>query len=242
VSVLIVHLLTAILFLAMLAPPGPASLPWTFPGDFRQRLRMSGLVVSGTIEDTFRAGSQVVDGTEVTANIAHLRVDRVFQGSAPGKELRFTWFTPGGTGYVWDGPPVADLRPGRRYMVFLKQARAGWQVSMPLFAIEVELAAMPPRGSPRDLSHVPVRQRYRALAEELKSAALAGPAGPTGMAAEPATYFSPVFDLLGGCAAPFYRRFLSSPDWKLRDEASIWLGLIHSRHLACNDPFARTPQ
>lgn len=246
-SILIVHLLTATLFLAMmLAPHGPTSLPWTFPGDFRERLRMSDLVVSGTIEETFRAGNRTMDGTEVTAHAAHVRVDRVFQGNAAGEKLRFAWSTlripTTGTGFAYSGPPLADFRPGKRYLIFLKRARAGWEVAMPLYAIDEELAATPPLGALRDLSQVPLQQRYEALAEELENAALAQPVPPPGMTGKAASYFPSVFDLLGGCAEPFYRRFLPSPSPELRGAASTWLGLIRSRHLACEEPFARAPQ
>jgi hypothetical protein len=247
VSVLIVHLLTATLLLAaMLAPPGPAFLPWTFPGDFRERLRISDLVVSGTIEGTFRAGSRTVDGTEVTAHAAHVRVDRVFQGNAAGEKLRFAWFTlrmpTTGRGFIYSGPPLADFRPGKRYLIFLKRIRSGWEVAIPVVAIEEELIATPPRSAPRDLSPVPLRQRYQEIAEELENAALAQPVPSPGMTGEAASYFPSVFDLLGGCAEPFYRRFLSSPSPELRSAASDWLGLIRSRHLACEEPFAQTPR
>ena len=233
-----------LLLAATLAAQGSTSLPWTFPGDFRERLRMSDLVVAGTVEDTSPAAGQVVDGIEMTANVAHLQVDRVIQGSAAGEELRFTWFTPGapGSGYVWDGPPVADYVPGRRYLVFLKQARAGWEVSMPLYAIEDELAATPPRGALRDLSKVPIRQRYQAVAEELENAAPAIPDPPKGMTGKAVLYFGSVFDLLGACAEPFYRRFLSSPSPELRDAASKWIELIRTRHLACKESLARVPR
>ncbi|SPE34658.1 hypothetical protein SBA2_980013 [Acidobacteriia bacterium SbA2] len=175
---------------------------------------MSDLVVSGTVEGTSRAGSKVVDGVRVTANVAHVRIDRVFQGTAAVRELPFTWFTPDIScegGYVWDGPPVADFVPGGRYLVFLKRARSGWEVAMPVYAIEEGLEATAPLGALHDLSQVPVQQRYEALAEELENAALAQPVPPPGMTGEAASYFPSIFDLLGGCAEPFYRRFLSSP-------------------------------
>jgi hypothetical protein len=238
-------LAVTMLVAAMLGSPGPTSLPWIFPGDFRERLGMSGLVVSGTIEETFREGSRTVDGTEVTANIAHVRVDRVFQGNVTGKELQFTWFTmhiqTTGRGFIYSGPPLADFRRGNRYLIFLKRGRSGWDVAMPLYAIAAELAATPPRGAPPDLSLVPPRQRYQELTEELENAALAQPVPRPGMTGEAATYFPWVFDLLGGCAEPFYRRFLSSPSPELRGAASTWLGLIRSRHLACQEPFAQAP-
>jgi hypothetical protein len=203
---------------------------------------MSDLVVSGTIEETFRVGTRTVDSTEVTANVARVRVDRVFQGSAAEERLRFTWFalrmpTTGG-GFAYSGSPLTDFRPGRRYLVFLKRARSGWEVSMPVYAIEAELAAAPPRGSLRDLSHVPLGRRYQELAEELENPAMTQPVPPPGMTGEAASYFPWVFDLLGGCAEPFYRRFLSSPSPELRAAASTWLGLIRSRRLACKEPFA----
>jgi hypothetical protein len=240
---LIVNLLAAALLTAgFLAPQASTSLPWVFPGDFRERLGISGLVVSGTIEKTLQTGTRKVDGTEVTAHVADVRIDRVFQGSAAGTELQFAWFTPGGTGYVWDGPPLADFRPGRRYLVFLKKGSAGWQVSMPLYAVEVELAATPPSGSLPDLSKAPLRQRYEALAEEMEDAALYRPVAPDGVMTQTSDYFPPVFDLLAGCAGQFYRRFLASPDPELRDAASKWLDLIRSRHLACKEPSARLPR
>jgi hypothetical protein len=187
-----------------------------------------------------------MDGTEVTVNAAHVRVDRVFQGNAAGERLRFAWFTlrmpTAGGGFAYSGPPLADFRPGKRYLIFLKRARSGLEVAVPLYAIEEELAATPPRGALPDLSQVPLQQRYQELAEELENAALAQPVPSPGMTGEAASYFPSVFDLLGGCAEPFYRRFLSSPSPELRGAASTWLGLIRSRHLACNDPFARTPQ
>jgi hypothetical protein len=41
------------------------------------------------------------------------------------------------------------------------------------------------------------------------------------------------FDLIGGCAEPFYRDFLSSPSHELRGAALDRLELIRSRHLSC---------
>jgi len=246
VSMLMMHLLTATLLLAaMLAPQASTSLPWVFPDDFRERLRMSDLVLSGTIKESIRDGSRTVDGTKVTTNVAHVRVDRVFQGNAARGMLRFTWFslymvTTGG-GFAYSGPPLADFRPGKRYLIFLKRARSGWTVSMPVYAIEAELAAAPPHGALRDLSQVPLQQQYQDLAEELEDAALAQPVPPPGMTGEAATYFPWVFDLLGGCAEPFYRRFLSSPSPELRGAASNWLGLVRTRHLACSESFAPAP-
>lgn len=222
--------------------PAPAQIrqiqmPWTFPGDFRERLRISDVVVSGTIEHTSTAGVQTVDHVELVGNVARLRVDRVFQGSAKG-EVPFVWYTlyvpPTDGSFVSSLPPTANFRPHERYLIFLKQSASGWVVAMPLYAIEVKLAPTPPSGAMDDLSQAPTDKRYEALAQELETAALLIPAPPPGLTGEAAIYFPAIFDLVGACAEPFYRRFLSSPSPELRREALIWLQLIESRQMTCN--------
>lgn len=210
------------------------------PGDFRQRLRVSDLVVSGIVKSSSPRGVQSVDGTELAANIAHLRVDRVFQGKTR-EELQFTWFTihvKGAGGFAYSGPPLANFRPRERYLVFLKRDKSGWVVAMPMYALEVELAPESPPGSLRDFSELLPEQRYEAIAEELETAALLIPAPLPGMTGEAATYFPAVFDLLGACAEPFYRRFWSSPSSELRAAATRQLQLIRSRHMTCKTALA----
>jgi hypothetical protein len=210
-------------------------LPWIFPGDFRERLRISDLVVSGTIEDTSELGLRNVDHIELDGNVARIRVDSVFEGSNV-EELQFTWFKYHATtegGMVYSGPPLADFRRHKRYLVFLKKMPSRWAVAIPLYALEVELAPTPPSHALRDFSDIPAEQKYERLAEELETAALLLPIPPRGMTGEAATYFPAVFDLLGGCAEPFYRRFSSSPSAELRGAALRWLLLIRSRHLTC---------
>ena len=131
-------LLSACLLAYMLTPHN--SFPWTMPGDSLQRLQISDVVVSGTVESLSPAGVQTVDGEELTAITARLRVDRVFQGEAE-EELRFTWFTlhmEGSGGYAYSGPPIADFRPHKRYLVFLKRDKFDWVVAMPLYALELD--------------------------------------------------------------------------------------------------------
>jgi len=224
--------------LAMMFPASSATpMPWTMPGDFRQRLHISDLVVSGTIEDVSAVGLQRIDRIELNSYVARVRVDRVFQGRA-AKEFWFTWYkhyVPAiGGGVVGDGPPTADFRPHQRYLIFLKQEASKWVVAMPVYALEVKLAPMPPSSALRDLSQVLPEQRYEALAEELETAALLVPVPQPGLTGEAATYFPAVFDLLAGCAEPFYRRFLSSPSPELRGAALRWLCLLRSRRMACN--------
>ena len=137
------------------------SMPWTMPGDFLQRRRISDLVVSGTIESSSPRGLQIVNGETLNAKIARLGVDRVFQGKT-AKELQFSWYTihsDGARGYGYSGPPLADFQTRKRYLVFLKRNESDWTFAMPVYALEVELASEPPSGSLRDLSEALPEQR-----------------------------------------------------------------------------------
>jgi hypothetical protein len=228
---------TACLVSILIPAAAQVRMPWTFPGNVGDRLRISDLVVSGTIEDTSAMGVQTVDHIELLGNVARVRVDRVFQGSA-SRELQFVWFrlyvppTSSG-GVVGSLPPPAHFRPHERYLIFLKQRKTGWVVAMPLYAIEFKLAATPPSGAMGDLSQATTDKRFEALAQELETAALLIPAPQPGLTGEAATYFPSIFDLLGGCAEPFYRRFLSSPSPELRRAALNWLQLVQSRQMTC---------
>ena len=90
-----------------------------------------------------------------------------------------------------------------------------------------------------DLSQATADQQDDALAQELETAALLIPAPQPGLTGEAVTYFPSIFDLLGGCAEPFYPRFLSSPSPELRRAALNWVQLIQSRKMTCK---ARTGQ
>lgn len=226
----------ACLVWTMLPALAQVRMPWTFPRDFRDRLKISDLVVSGTIEDTSTTGVQTVDHIELVANVARVRVDRVFQGSASG-EVQFVWYRlyvpPTGGGVVASLPPPANFRPHERYLIFLKQRTTGWVVAMPLYAIELKLAPTPPSGAMGDLSQATTDKLYEALAQELETVALLIPAPQPGLTGEAATYFPSIFDLLGGCAEPFYRRFFSSSSPELHRAALNWLQLIQSHHMTC---------
>jgi hypothetical protein len=195
---------TACLVAMMFSAQSSTHLPWTFPSDVRERMRMADLVVSGTIEDTSVLGIQIVDDTELTGNLARVRVDRVFKGESEG-ELQFTWFTFHftGLGMIYSGPPNANFRPHNRYLIFLKQKVSGWVVAMPLYALEIELALAPPSNALPDLSEVSSEKKYRRLAEELETAALLVPPPQPGVTGAAATYFPAVFDLLGGVCRAF---------------------------------------
>ena len=179
---------------------------WIFTRDV-----VSDLVVSGTIEDTPPIGVQIVDRIELAASTARIRVDRVFQVESV-QNLRFKWFTfqcSTKSGGFYSGPRPACFRPQKRYLIFLRRDTSGWVVALPLYGIEIQLAPALPSGAFRDLSHASIQRRFDAIAEELEMAASLLPLpGSTG---EAATYFSEAFDLIGGCAEPFYRSFLFYP-------------------------------
>ena len=212
------------------------SLPWVFPSDIRERMRISDLVISGMVEGTWEIGLQTLDRTKLTRHIANVQVDRIFQGKLCQQDVEFTWFTQYFSrdgGIIYSGPPLASFRSGQRYLIFLNQTAAGWQVAMPVYELEVRLASQLPAGALPDLSGEPLNTRYRDLAEELETAALLVPPPPRGVTGEAATYFPVVFDLVGGCAEPFYRKFLLSPGHELRAAALNWLSLIRTRGLTC---------
>jgi hypothetical protein len=173
----------------------------------------------------------------VTSNIARLRVDRVFQGKVPARELEFIWYSlhwpKTRMGVIYSGPPLAAFHSGKRYLIFLKRRALTWEVAMPLYELDVELAPELPPDAPGDLSLLSPPHRYASVAEELEAAALAQPPPTPGTTGNAAATFPWVFDLLGGCAKPFYRHFMSVPSPELRAAASSWLKLVESRHLQC---------
>jgi hypothetical protein len=230
----VIYLQDARLLYPVPLPESSTPRPWIFPGDFRERLRMSDLVVSGTIEDTSPIGVQIVDRIELAASTARIRVDRVFQGESI-QNLRFKWFTLqcSTSGGFYSGPRPACFQPQKRYLIFLRRDTSGWVVALPLYGIEIQLAPALPSGAFRDLSHASIQRRYEAIAEELEMTASLLPVPLPGSTGEAATYFSEAFDLIGGCAEPFYRSFLSSPSHELRGAALDWLELICSRHMTC---------
>jgi len=101
--------------------------PWIVPADFRELLRMSELVVSGTIEDTAPIGVQRVDHIELPASTAHIRVDRVFQGHFTQK-LQFTWFTARHQedSYIPDRRRLASGPKSDTSFFSTRMRRAGW--------------------------------------------------------------------------------------------------------------------
>jgi len=79
-------LATAVMALNMQAS---TALPWVYPGDIRDRFKMSDVVVAGVITSTSSADVESVDGTELDAPRSHLDVDRTFKGKVAA-DLSFT--------------------------------------------------------------------------------------------------------------------------------------------------------
>jgi hypothetical protein len=230
-SVLVYGFLVAPVFVSRASD----SLPWTLPGNFVQRLLISDLVVSGFVESTLPSEMRTINEIEIDANSAYFRVDRIFQGE-PDDNFQFTWFTlhmNGEKSTAYAGPPLASFQSGKRYLIFLKKDKSSWVVAIPMYGLEAELAPELPPSSVSDFSRLLPEQRYEAIAEELERAALHIPAPPPGVTGEAAAYFPEVFDLIGACAEPFYRKFLSSPSPELRADALNWLHLIRTHQMTC---------
>lgn len=224
-----------------------AAYPWVYPGDFNERIAHSEIVVSGTIVSTLRSGSQTVDGVKLTQNTATINVDRVFKGSLKARDLKFLWYTfyaPSAAsdyGFVYSGPPLADFRPGTRYLVFLRAKRNVYEVTIPVYGIEAKLAAPRSPSMFPDLSAAPSSMRNGEIAIELETAALSFPDPPENMTGEAATYFPYVVDLIGGCAEPFLWHFVRKDErldrlarqTELRTAAQRWLALIANKGMSC---------
>jgi hypothetical protein len=123
----------------------------------------------------------------------------------------------------------------------LRRQGDDWVVSIPLYALEFALA--PPSSSSvlNNLSETPWSTRSQAIAEELETAALALPRPEPGTTGFAPVYFPAVFDLIGGCAKPFFRSFLSSPSPELRAAAQRWLTLVEDKKLTCGNEIKENP-
>lgn len=210
--------------------------PWVYPGNFNERVRQADIVVSGTIVSTVPENIRVLDGVEVRANKANIKIDRIFKGGAKARTVRFLWFSPApmsGGGVIASLPPLARFVDGRRYLVFLCRKQGRYVVTVPVYAIDVRLASAPSAG-PADLSEAPEQVRKLEMAQELERAALSVPQPDPGVTGEAATYFPHVVDLIGGCAGPFLRHFAKSQSKELAAEARRWLAVLVEKGLQCN--------
>lgn len=191
-----------------------------------QRLSYSDLVCSATIMDTWRTGGTLTVNSFVTAeNLARADVDSVFKGKLTSATITFRWYSwPGPAdpnvgpgGYAYSGPPLAGLRNGTRYLLFLRGVGAtGWRVTVPLYQLEIPLAPRPAANLRLglDASGLAIAERNRELAEEFAAAARF--VESQGDAADVYNYFSWTAELLGERAIPLIRSFLESATPRLR--------------------------
>jgi hypothetical protein len=211
--------------------------PWVYPGDFNDRVRGADLVVSGTTRSTVPQRTRVVDGVEVMVNEATIQIDRVFKGQVAQRDVKFAWFSPapvsGSGGVIYSGPPLADFRQNRRYLVFLRSDATSYVVTMPIYQLEVQLAPASP-AKMSNVSPLPKEIQDREMAQELETAALSVPPPRPGVTGEAALYFPYVVDLIGGCAEPFLRHFTRLQSKELREAAQRWLALLIEKRSTCN--------
>lgn len=190
-----------------------------------QRLSYSDLVCSATIMDTWRTRETLAlnDSSVTRENLARADVDSVFKGQLTSTMITFRWYSwPAGDsnmggGYVYAGPPLAALRSGTRYLLFLRGDDAtGWRVTVPRYQLEIPLAPQPAMNEHLrlDASGLAEADRNRLLAEELATAARF--LEPQGDTADVYSHFAWIAQLLGKQAIPVVRSFLESANTRLR--------------------------
>ena len=220
----VITLSLAVLFFAGLCAAAADDPPVGYLS-FDQRLNYSDLVCSATIIDTWRTvGTSPVDSSGTAENLVRADVESVFKGKLASATIIFRWYSwPAGPGgYVYVGPPLADLRSERRYLLFLRsEGSTGWRVTVPMYQLEIPLAASAPanRQLRLDASGLAIAQRNRELAEEFASAVQSQVD-----LAHVYDYFSWIAELLGKGATPLIQPFLES--------ASLWLRYFAADRLA----------
>ncbi|HWR17942.1 MAG TPA: hypothetical protein VN577_24145 [Terriglobales bacterium] len=201
--------------------------PWVIPGDFKQRIESSDLVLSGTVVSISPMGGEDVDGIELRAQRTQIKDDRLYKGQFV-RMLTFKWYTGAirtEGGIVGSGPPHANFQNGFRYLVFLRRVRDTWQVTLPLVSLEVELGPFRP-GDITDLSGATPEFRNRQIAEELQRKALSLPEPPPGTTGLGPWYAGYVRDLIGRDVEPLLRHLEKSRIGELRREARRQLRIL----------------
>lgn len=182
---------------------------------FQERERYSDIVCSATIVKTYTTSSvKQLDGQERSEWIAQARVDHIFKGFLGSQIIDFKYYGLGPRTGDYFGPPVADFRPGIRYVLFLRGQGPNLTVTVPFYQMEIEVAPQP---LPLDESK-PAPDL--ALARELVFAIEFAPQ-TIGRAAT--KYFSWVEELVGKDSFPLIKPFLTSGDQLVRYQAAWWL-------------------
>jgi hypothetical protein len=204
----------AVVGLIALLPPRAQDLaPNKFLPEIKERARYSEVICSSTIVKITPAGSPVkIQGEDHSQWIALASVDHVFKGTLVPKFIEFKYY-----GYLPHSglsEPMADFRPGLRYVLFLKRQDLGFEVAIPAYQMEIQLA---PRPATIDESNP---EPDRVLAKELFFAIQSAPDTTRGLADK---YFSWAEELLGKEAIPLVEPFLNSDDPRIRFSAAWWL-------------------
>jgi hypothetical protein len=191
--------------------------PNKFLPQIRERERYSEIICSATIVKTSPAGNEVrLRGQEVSQWSAVAHVDDLFKGTLDPKTIEFKYY-----GYIAPPgvpdtltPPTANFRPGVRYVLFLKRHDLDFEVAIPVYEMEIQLAPEPPTlGESNSEPDI-------ALAKEL---VFAIQSAPTTIGRLAATYFSWAEELIGKQAIPLVEPFLNSSDPLVRYQAAWWL-------------------
>jgi hypothetical protein len=191
--------------------------PNKFLPEIKERVRYSEIICSATILKISPAGSAIkLQGAERSQWVAVAGVDHVFKGTLVPKIIEFKYYgyiPPPGVAVTLT-PPMANFRPGIRYVLFLKRHNLDLEVAIPAYEMEIQLATQPPTldesNSKPDL----------VLAKELFFAIQSAP-DTIGRSAT--TYFSWAEELIGKEAIPLVEPFLNAGDPLVRYQAAWWL-------------------
>jgi hypothetical protein len=188
-----------------------------------ERERLSDIVCSGTILETYTTGREVkIESLQGSQSIAVAQVDRVFKGVLNTGIIRFEYYGLGHvTGSEYLSPPIASFHAGVRYAIFLKGQPPDLMVTIPLYMTEIQLAPKPSQPAASKVSP------HRALACELLLAVQSAPGTVGTMGLHPermAThYFDWAEELIGKQTIPLVEPFLKSSDPLVRYQAAWWL-------------------
>jgi hypothetical protein len=203
--------------IVLLPAPAQELAPNSYLPEIKDRERYSEIICSATIVKISPAGSAVkLQGEERSQWIAIASVDHVFKGMLVPKIIEFKYYgymPPPGVAETLT-PPMADFRPGIRYVLFLKRHDLGLEVSIPDYMMEIQLAPQPPTIYESHSEPDP------ALTKELLFAIQSAPATIGRLADK---YFSWTEELIGKQTIPLVEQFLSSSDPLVRYQAAWWL-------------------
>jgi hypothetical protein len=204
--------LAVIGLIALLLTRAQELAPNKFLPEIKERGRYSEIICSATILKTSPAGNPIrLQGKEFSQLTAVASVDHVFKGTLDPKIIEFKYY-----GYIplpGLSLPMANFRPGIRYVLFLKRLDSGLEVAVPGYQMEIELG-------PTNKAGLSIGTPELALASELVSAI---ESAPTTLGRGATRYFDWTEELIGKKSIPRVEPFLSSGDPLVRYQAAWWL-------------------